>query len=92
MLSLEDNGVINSVDPAGDIRVKLRLLDGKFGFDVQFAMRPPLKPINPRCAENERVYKEWETSERYRRWGLNVLREGRCEQFPPHWVDQYPDV
>lgn len=91
VLSLEDNGVVNAVAPAADIRVKLRLLDGEFGFDIRFAMRPPVKPVSPRCAENEHIYKNCESNERYRQWGLAVLREGRCEQIPPLWLVHYPD-
>lgn len=91
LLSLEDRGVVNALEPAADIRVKLRLLEGHFGFDVRFAMRPPLKPINPRCADNEHIYKRCETSERYRQWGLAVLREGRYEQFPPLLLEDYAD-
>lgn len=83
---LEDNGIVNAVAPAACIRVMLRLMDGEFGFDVRFALRPPLKPINPRGAETEHLYKQCEEHERYRRWGLGVLREGRHEQFPPLWL------
>lgn len=73
VLGLEDNGVVNAVPPAACIGVKLRLLlDGNFGFDVRFAMLPPLKPNDPRCVDNEHIYKQCESYERRRQWGLSV--------------------
>ena len=64
------------------IRVFLKLLGGRYGYDLRYALNPPYVSAADNLDHETRKFiehsrKSWE-------WGLQVLREGRIERIPPH--------
>jgi hypothetical protein len=77
---METRGKIKT-DRNSIIRVLLKLLGGSYGFDLRYALNPPYVSAADNLDHEtrkfiERSRKRWE-------WGLQVLREGRIERFPP---------
>lgn len=82
VLVLEDTGRIG-LAWKDTIKACHRLLCGKYGFDVKFALNPPFGLSEnagdiDKCtvAETIRSQKRWE-------WCMSSLRSGRVAQFPP---------
>ncbi|MBU0526621.1 MAG: hypothetical protein KKC24_01205 [Gammaproteobacteria bacterium] len=65
------------------VKIMHRLIHGKMGMDVEFAMRPrfelrpDIKDISPEIIE------DFESASRFRSWGWKCILEGRSEPFPP---------
>jgi len=63
------------------IRVILKMLSGNYGFDLRHALNPPYVPTTDNLDQKTRKFIEcWR---KRREWGLQVIREGRIEKFPP---------
>jgi hypothetical protein len=83
ILQLEDAELIGLVN-GGSTRDWRKILHGQFGFDLQFAYSPRLKPAKAclkasaaECIASSLIAKEW---------GLAALREGRVERLMPDCV------
>lgn len=83
LLGLEDAGRVKGWLWRHNVRGKLKLIHGGFGFDAQFGLMPPIVTSGSDQETAERVQRICAVWERARRWGLQVLREGRYERFVP---------
>ncbi len=68
------------------IKAFVELLDGKYGYDVKFALNPPhvISEDVGDISASDREYSD--RSIRLREWGLSALRSGRIEKFPPSFL------
>ena len=60
-----------------------RLLDGGYGFDVKFALDPPMGPDGSPTDANTEAYREYERVNRYRKWGKDQMFKKDRELVPP---------
>lgn len=82
LLALEDNNR-SGVRWGDSVRAMCKLLDGGYGFDVKFALDPPIGPDDPLSESNAAAYREFERLERFRQWGKVSIKTGGHERFPP---------
>lgn len=59
------------------------LLDGKYGFDVRFALAPLYVAVSHGNAPNQAAIDAAERSQKRQAWGRKVLRSGKVERFAP---------
>lgn len=82
-LQLEDANQIG-VSYRDGVRAKCHLLDGKWGFHIQFALAPPIALLALPSKSNAHAHRLTASAERFREWGWRMLRTGGKEILPPH--------
>ena len=60
-----------------------KLLAGKCGYDVHYALAPILIPDCPGDEIPEGIMKSIQRSQRLREWGVECIQAGRPGRFPP---------
>lgn len=82
VLQVKDNSKDGS-DGHGLIKVMYKLLDGDYGFDVKFALDPPIGPSEPFSDLNSKEWGDFEVRERFRQWGKKQIFLSNREVLPP---------
>jgi len=85
MLILEDAGRIGYAHrgATGELR---KILNGNFGMDLQYGLKPRWTLVNPDHASTEMARRRVTNWGILRDWGLEVLRSGRVSKFVPDEV------
>lgn len=82
LLSLEDNYKIG-IGWNDSIRAMYQLLNGGYGFHIQFALAPLICPDGPLTDANAKDYCDFERQKRFQIWGKEQISSGRREILPP---------
>lgn len=82
LLVLEDNDRIG-VRPNDSIQAMSKLLDGKYGFDIQFALAPLIGPTGPVTEENKKAFADLARQKRFREWGKQQIFSRNRQSLPP---------
>lgn len=84
VLRQEDSDGIGATEKEKN-RGCLKVLDGKCGFDLKFALNPPLISLDPSQGgdDDEGKRRSLERSRRLWEWGLQTIRSGEVKKFPP---------
>jgi len=82
VLRQEDSGEIGTTEREKN-RGCLKVLDGKCGFDLKFALNPPLIALEASQSVDECERRDLERSRRLWEWGLQTIRSGEVRKFPP---------
>lgn len=61
----------------------IKLLDGKAGFDVRYALATPRALVDPDDKADETCKLRIQRVERLREWGINTILSARIGKFPP---------
>jgi len=72
-----------SLDWPRRVKIMCRLLDGKMGLDVMYAMAPQFSLTLEDQSIPVIVIKEHERNIRLREWGWDCILSGQREEFPP---------
>ncbi|KQN42151.1 hypothetical protein ASE98_13165 [Pseudomonas sp. Leaf48] len=72
-----------SLDWPHRVKVMQRLIQGRMGFDVYYAMRPHFEIRSDLKDIPIKLVKDFERASKLRTWGWKCILEGRSERVPP---------